>query len=196
MIANFICSVSRQVVCSFTQESSSSCVWINGLRFFMWGTKPPPPLRLSVWPSKAFRLSTHTHSFLLMIVRHHIRKFGARRVCGKGCARIFYPQSFLICHVVWSAVFIESGGIIENRITTKYSYLNNIGPTYLWPHPYRYIFVVCTRVLYLKIARPYIIMAYTPKTLRRIVPLLRRQDLRSNSTCSLYSPENNTSRSR
>ena len=191
MIANFICSVSRQVVCSFTQESSSSCVWINGLRFFyvVGGTKPQ---------HLAFEglSAQHTHSFLLMIVRHHIRKFGARRVCGKGCARIFYPQSFLICHVVWSAVFIESGGIIENRITTKYSYLNNIGPTYLWPHPYRYIFVVCTRVLYLKIARPYIIMAYTPKTLRRIVPLLRRQDLRSNSTCSLYSAENNTSRSR
>lgn len=193
MIANFICSVPRQVVCSFTQESSSSCVWINGLRFFMCGgTKPPPPLRLSIWPSKAFRLSTHT--LLPMIVRHHIRKFGARRVCGKGCARIFYPQSFLICHVVWSAVFIESGGIIENRITAKYSYLNDIGPTYLWPHPYRYL--LCTRVLYLKIARLYIIMAYTPKTLRRIVPLLRRQDLRSNSTCSLYSAENNTSRSR
>ena len=160
--------------------------------FLYGGTKPPPPLRLSIWPSKAFRLSTHT--LLPMIVRHHIRKFGARRVCGKGCARIFYPQSFLICHVVWSAVFIESGGIIENRITTKYSYLNNIGPTYLWPHPYRYL--LCTRVLYLKIARLYIIMAYTPKTLRRIVPLLRRQDLRSNSTCSLYSAENNTSRSR
>ena len=158
----------------------------------MWGDKAAPPLRLSIWPSKAFRLSTHT--LLPMIVRHHIRKFGARRVCGKGCARIFYPQSFLICHVVWSAVFIESGGIIENRITTKYSYLNNIGPTYLWPHPYRYL--LCTRVLYLKIARLYIIMAYTPKTLRRIVPLLRRQDLRSNSTCSLYSAENNTSRSR
>ena len=84
----------------------------------------------------------HTHTLLPMIVRHHIRKFGARRVCGKGCARIFYPQSFLICHVVWSAVFIESGGIIENRITTKYSYLNNIGPTYLWPNPYIQVFVV------------------------------------------------------
>ena len=63
----------------------------------------------------------HTHTLLPMIVRHHIRKFGARRVCGKGCARIFYPQSFLICHVVWSAVFIERVALYTNRITTKYS---------------------------------------------------------------------------
>ena len=194
MIANFICSVPRQVVCSFTQESSSSCVWINGLRFFMWG-QSRPLLFVSAFGLRRPFGSAHTHSFLPMIVRHRIRKFGARRVCGKGCARIFYPQSFLICHVVWSAVFIESG-IIENRITTKYSYLNNIGPTYLWPHPCSYIFVVYYKSTIPKIARPYIIMAYTPKTLRRIVPLLRRQDLRSNSTCSLYSAENNTSRSR
>ena len=88
-------------------------------QIFYGGTKPPSPLRLSFWPSKAFRLSTHT--LLPMIVRHHIRKFGARRVCGKGCARIFYPQSFLICHVVWSAVFIERVALYANRIATKYS---------------------------------------------------------------------------
>ena len=108
---------------------------------------------LCVWGDKAsafgLRRPFGSAHPLPMIVRHHIRKFGARRVCGKGCARIFYPQSFLICHVVWSAVFIESGGIIENRITAKYSYLNNIGPTYLWPHPYRYL-LCTTRVLYLK----------------------------------------------
>ena len=162
---------------------------------FLCGGQSRPLLFVSAFGLQRPFGSAHTHTLLPMIVRHHIRKFGARRVCGKGCARIFYPQSFLICHVVWSAVFIESGGIIENRITAKYSYLNNIGPTYLWPHPYRYL--LCTRVLSIpKIARPYIIMAYTPKTLRRIVPLLRRQDLRSNSTCSLYSAENNTSRSR
>ena len=116
--------------------------------FYVWGDKAAPS---SSSQHLAFEglSAQHTHTLLPMIVRHHIRKFGARRVCGKGCARIFYPQSFLICHVVWSAVFIESGGIIENRITAKYSYLNNIGPTYLWPHPYRYL-LCTTRVLYLK----------------------------------------------
>ena len=154
----------------------------------------PSPLGLSVWPSKAFRLSTHTHTLLPMIVRHHIRKFGARRVCGKGCARIFYPQSFLICHVVWSAVFIESGIIYEQNNYKIQYILTILGQLICGPiHVVTYL--LCTRILP-KIARPYIIMAYTPKTLRRIVPLLRRQDLRSNSTCSLYSAENNTSRSR
>ena len=117
MRANFICSVSRQVVCSFTQESSSSCVWINGLRFFMGGQSRP----LSSWSQRlAFEglSAQHTHTTDDRTPSHQKVWCTARlrkRMCAHFLSSVFpyLPCSLECC--------IYREWHYTNRTTTKYS---------------------------------------------------------------------------